>query len=199
MKMDKTELNYKVSQIKKLVNKSDYATAMKIADTIDWRRVRSTSLLTMASSIYEKNLEYQDAKDILLIVSLRLHNSCFCHTSHLIRLCFCLSLDQLSFCLSSSDFCFRSLLFKNSSPLSCLDLSFCFCLRSHIRSPALSLRRFHFRFGTGHSLLQGYCMEILYPPVIRIILRKDDIRNIKLRNCKPVFFKPANDLFLQIF
>ena len=37
---------------------------MKIADTIDWRRVRSTSLLTMISQIYEKNAEYQDAKDI---------------------------------------------------------------------------------------------------------------------------------------
>ena len=40
---------------------------MKIADTIDWRRVRSTSLLTMISQIYEKNAEYQDAKDILLL------------------------------------------------------------------------------------------------------------------------------------
>ena len=65
--MDKYEFKIKVEQIKKLVNKGDYETAMKIADTIDWRRVRSTSLLTMASSIYEKNLEYQDAKDILLI------------------------------------------------------------------------------------------------------------------------------------
>lgn len=65
--MDKYEFKIKVEQIKKLVNKGDYETAMKIADTIDWRRVRSTSLLTMASNIYEKNLEYQDAKDILLI------------------------------------------------------------------------------------------------------------------------------------
>ncbi len=41
-----TSLTSKVEQIKKLVNKGDYETAMKIADTIDWRRVRSTSLLT---------------------------------------------------------------------------------------------------------------------------------------------------------
>ena len=66
-KMDKYEFNIKVEQIKKLVNKGDFETAMKIADTIDWRRVRSTSLLTMISQIYEKNAEYQDAKDILLL------------------------------------------------------------------------------------------------------------------------------------
>ena len=65
--MDKYEFNIKVEQIKKLVNKGDFETAMKIADTIDWRRVRSTSLLTMISQIYEKNAEYQDAKDILLL------------------------------------------------------------------------------------------------------------------------------------
>lgn len=65
--MDKYEFNIKVEQIKKLVKKGDYETAMKIADTIDWRRVRSTSLLTMVSQVYEKNEEYQDAKDILLL------------------------------------------------------------------------------------------------------------------------------------
>ena len=34
--MDKYEFNIKVEQIKKLVNKGDFETAMKIADTIDW-------------------------------------------------------------------------------------------------------------------------------------------------------------------
>ena len=65
--MDKYEFNIKVEQIKKLVNKGDYETAMKIADTIDWRRVRSTSLLTTIAQVYERNAEYQDAKDILLL------------------------------------------------------------------------------------------------------------------------------------
>lgn len=65
--MDKYEFNIKVEQIKKLINKGDYETAMKIADTIDWRRVRSTSLLTMVAQVYERNEEYQDAKDILLL------------------------------------------------------------------------------------------------------------------------------------
>lgn len=65
--MDKYEFNIKVEQIKKLVNRGDYATAMKIADTIDWHRVRNASLLSMIAQIYEKNEEYQAAKDILLI------------------------------------------------------------------------------------------------------------------------------------
>lgn len=65
--MDKYEFNIKVEQIKKLVNKGDYDTAMKIADTIDWRRVRNANLLSLISSVYEKNEEYQEAKDILLI------------------------------------------------------------------------------------------------------------------------------------
>lgn len=65
--MDKYEFNIKVEQIRKLVNKSDYETAMKIADTIDWKRVRNTSLLSMVAQVYEKNEEYQDAKDLLLL------------------------------------------------------------------------------------------------------------------------------------
>ena len=65
--MDKYEFNIKVEQIKKLVNKRDYGTAMKIADTIDWRRVRSANLLSMVAEIYENNEEYQEAKEILLL------------------------------------------------------------------------------------------------------------------------------------
>lgn len=65
--MDKYEFNIKVDQIKKLVNQSDYETAIKIADTVDWKRVRNTNLLSMVALVYEKNGEYQEAKDILLM------------------------------------------------------------------------------------------------------------------------------------
>lgn len=65
--MDKYEFNIKVEQIKKMVGRGDYETAMKIADTIDWHRVRNASLLSMIAEIYEKNKEYQEAKDILLL------------------------------------------------------------------------------------------------------------------------------------
>lgn len=65
--MDKYEFSIKVEQIRKLVNKSDYETAMKIADTIDWHKVRNANLLSMVAQVYEKNQEYQEAKDILLL------------------------------------------------------------------------------------------------------------------------------------
>ncbi len=65
--MDKYEFSIKVEQIRKLVNKGDYETAMKIADTIDWRKVRNANLLSMVAQVYEKNQEYQEAKDILLL------------------------------------------------------------------------------------------------------------------------------------
>ena len=73
--MDKYEFNIKVEQIKKLVNKGDFETAMKIADTIvneeDTMHLQTPCALLMEAStgtvIYEKNAEYQDAKDILLL------------------------------------------------------------------------------------------------------------------------------------
>lgn len=65
--MDKYDFSYKVDQIKKLVKLGDYAAAMKIADSIDWRRVSSVSLLSLVSEIYEKNRDYTEAKEILLL------------------------------------------------------------------------------------------------------------------------------------
>lgn len=65
--MDKYEFNIKVEQIKKMVSKEDYETAMKIADTIDWKRVRNASLLSMISQVYTKNGEYGEAGEILLL------------------------------------------------------------------------------------------------------------------------------------
>ena len=66
-KMDKYEFNLRIDQIKKKIASEDFETAMKIADTIDWRRVRNVNILSMVSGVYEKNGEYQEAKDILLL------------------------------------------------------------------------------------------------------------------------------------
>lgn len=65
--MDKYEFNNKIEQLRKQYNRGDYETAMKIADTIDWNKVPNANLLSMVASIYEKNQEYADAKDILLL------------------------------------------------------------------------------------------------------------------------------------
>ena len=80
-KMDKYEFNVRVEQIKKLVGRGDFESAMKIADTIDWRRVRNVSILSMVSSIYEKNEEYQEAKDILLLALSGLPSARDCSTN----------------------------------------------------------------------------------------------------------------------
>ena len=65
--MDKYEFSIKAEQIKKLSGQGDYKTAMQIADTIDWNRVRNANLLSSIAEIYKKNGEYEEAKDILLL------------------------------------------------------------------------------------------------------------------------------------
>lgn len=65
--MDKYEFNIKAEQMRKMTLQGDYKTAMQIADTIDWRRVRNANLLASVADIYEHNKEYQEAKDILLL------------------------------------------------------------------------------------------------------------------------------------
>ena len=65
--MDKYEFNIKAEQMRKMAEQGDYKTAMQIADTIDWRRVRNANLLSYVAGIYEHNSEYEEAKDILLL------------------------------------------------------------------------------------------------------------------------------------
>ena len=61
--MDKYEFNLKVDQIRKMVNKGDYGTAKKIADTIEWERVSNANLLSMISQVYEKNRVWNCQRD----------------------------------------------------------------------------------------------------------------------------------------
>lgn len=65
--MDKYEYRIKADQIKKLVNEGDYISAMKLADTIDWRRVKNVSMLCTVSDIYEKNAKYEESHELLLM------------------------------------------------------------------------------------------------------------------------------------
>ena len=65
--MDKYEFNIKARQIRKLVRNGEYDLAQSIADTIDWRRVGSVSLLTTVAEVYEQNKYYDEAREILLI------------------------------------------------------------------------------------------------------------------------------------
>lgn len=65
--MDKYEYNIKAEQIVKLINKRDFATAAKIADGIDWKRVRNVNMLTNVGKVYEEVGRYGDAREILLM------------------------------------------------------------------------------------------------------------------------------------
>lgn len=65
--MDKYEYQVCTEQIKQLITEKRFVEAMEIADTIDWRRVRSVSMLVTVSEIYKVNKRYEDAKDILLL------------------------------------------------------------------------------------------------------------------------------------
>ncbi len=57
-----------MAQIKSLIANRDFYEAMNIVDTIDWRRVRSASMLGMVSEIYKVNRRYDDARDILIMM-----------------------------------------------------------------------------------------------------------------------------------
>lgn len=65
--MDKYEYNIKAEQIVKLIGKKDFVTAAKIADGIDWKRVRNINMLTNVGSVYAEVERYNDAKEILML------------------------------------------------------------------------------------------------------------------------------------
>ena len=65
--MDKYEYRLKAEQIEKLVKKKDYQTAVKIADTIDWRRVKNLNMLYIVADLYEAVERYEDCMEILNI------------------------------------------------------------------------------------------------------------------------------------
>lgn len=65
--MDKYEYRIKAEQIRKLAEQEDYVSAMKIANTIDWNRVRSIPMLCLIGEIYEKNNMLEESRDVMLI------------------------------------------------------------------------------------------------------------------------------------
>ena len=65
--MDRYEFDIKMEQIKKLMKKKDFATAVKIADGIDWKKVKENPLLIMAADVYEISGKYDEAREVLLL------------------------------------------------------------------------------------------------------------------------------------
>lgn len=69
--MDKNEYRARLEEISQLVDRQDYKGALKIVDTIDWRRVRSARTLCMVGEIYEANKRYEDSRKLLLLAHQR--------------------------------------------------------------------------------------------------------------------------------
>lgn len=65
--MDKSEYKLRAEEIKDLISRGEYAQAAEIADTIDWRRVKSVIMLCTISDLYKINRRYEDARDMLLL------------------------------------------------------------------------------------------------------------------------------------
>ena len=65
--MDKQEYKLRAEEIKSLIAKRDFFNAVKIADEIDWTRVRSVAMLCTVSDLYKANRRYKDSKNLLLM------------------------------------------------------------------------------------------------------------------------------------
>ncbi|MBS6194518.1 MAG: hypothetical protein KH828_02910 [Clostridiales bacterium] len=63
--MDKTEYRMKLDEMNRLVDTQDYEGALAIADSIDWKRVKSVRTLCMVADIYEVNGELDESMRIL--------------------------------------------------------------------------------------------------------------------------------------
>ena len=65
--MDKYEYRVRAEEINALIDQGKYADAVKIADSIDWRRVKSVMMLCKISELYKMNRRYEESKEILLL------------------------------------------------------------------------------------------------------------------------------------
>ena len=65
--MDKYEYKVRSEEISKMIEQEKYTEAVKIADTIDWRRVKSASMLLKISVLYRINRRNEEAREVLML------------------------------------------------------------------------------------------------------------------------------------
>lgn len=63
--LDKYEYKIRAEEIKTLISRKKYVDAAKVADTIDWTRVKSVMMLCTVSDLYKVNRRFEDAKLLL--------------------------------------------------------------------------------------------------------------------------------------
>ena len=73
--VDKYEYKLKTEQMLELMEDGAYSRAAELADSIDWRRVRNTTMLMNVSDIYEKSRDYHKSFEVLKIAYHRAEGS----------------------------------------------------------------------------------------------------------------------------
>ncbi len=67
--VDKYEYKLRADEIKNLIGEGRYAEAVQIADTVDWKKVKSVRMLCTISDLYKINRRYEESREILLIAN----------------------------------------------------------------------------------------------------------------------------------
>jgi tetratricopeptide (TPR) repeat protein/Holliday junction resolvasome RuvABC ATP-dependent DNA helicase subunit len=65
--LDKNEYRVRLEEINTLVDNQNYEEALRIVETIDWRRVKNARTLCMIGEIYEANKMYEKSRQLLLM------------------------------------------------------------------------------------------------------------------------------------
>jgi len=65
--VDKQEYRLKTEQMLKHLENKSYKEAKKIADEIEWEKIKNAPILCAVSEVYENNGEYQKSKDLLFL------------------------------------------------------------------------------------------------------------------------------------
>lgn len=65
--LDKYEYKIRAEEIKALIAQGEYVEAVKIADAIDWHRVKSVMMLCTISDLYKINRRFEESKELLLL------------------------------------------------------------------------------------------------------------------------------------
>ena len=65
--MDKQEFRLKTEQMFQYMKEKSYKEALKIAESMEWKKVKNIAVLNAVSEVYEANEEYQKSRDILFL------------------------------------------------------------------------------------------------------------------------------------
>ncbi len=63
--MDKEEYKVRLETIRSLAQEGDFGAASQVADTVDWKRVKSIHTLCMIGEVYEASGKFEDANRVL--------------------------------------------------------------------------------------------------------------------------------------